>query len=106
MRWSIGPCPRCRLLARPCRADVAGPEGRRLLKKFLKQVNRLQRSNGLTRKVFGMRLRGAFACFGSRSGAQRLIKMRIKRLANYTRIVTRFTVQQSFRNEHVDFRFA
>jgi hypothetical protein len=38
--------------------------------------------------------------------SQRLIQVRIKRLANDTRIVTRFTVQQSFRNEHVDFRFA
>jgi hypothetical protein len=42
----------------------------------------------------------------SRGRAQRLIKMPMKRLANDTRIVTHFTVQQSFPNEHVDFRFA
>jgi hypothetical protein len=36
---------------------------------------------------------------------QRLIEMRIERLANNTRVVTRSTVQQSLRNEHVDFRF-
>ena len=35
-----------------------GMEGRRLPKKFLKQVNKLQRSNSLTRKVFGTRLCG------------------------------------------------
>jgi hypothetical protein len=29
-----------------------------------------------------------------------------ERLANDTRVVTRFTVEHSFRNEHVDFRFA
>jgi hypothetical protein len=32
--------------------------------------------------------------------------MRVKRLANDMRIVTRFTAQQSLSNEHVDFRFA
>ena len=35
-----------------------GMEGRRLPKKFLKQVNKLQRSSSLTRKVFGTRLCG------------------------------------------------
>ena len=35
-----------------------GTEGRRLPKKFLKQVNKLQRSSSLTRKVFGTRLCG------------------------------------------------
>ena len=67
-----------------------GMEGRRLPKKFLKQVNKLQRSNSLTRKVFGTRLRRAFACFASRGRAQRLS---IKRLANDTRIVTHFAIQ-------------
>jgi hypothetical protein len=32
--------------------------------------------------------------------------MRIKRLPNDMRVVTHFTAQQSFPNEHVDFCFA
>jgi hypothetical protein len=42
----------------------------------------------------------------SRGRAQRLIEMRIKRLPNDMRVVTHFTAQQSFPNEHVDFCFA